>query len=241
MWRLGVVAGSVLALLLLVASMGDASSGHHGPEFKCPIRHSHPIAVDAQAQVYARPESLSPKPGGPYAPGGIFGCTYALGRSYLLGATPHSDPSGGGGVEVETLAGPLVAYTYRSSGPVQSGSLGNCGTRVYVRDLRDGRVLQDLLSGVQLQPHPPGDCEGVGPVRAIALKSDGAVAWIAWDLLRTVATGSLHPQYFDLYAADKTGERLVASGTEIDPSSLALAGSALYWTQGGKPMSTVLH
>ena len=144
-------------------------------------------------------------------------------------------------MEQETLAGPMVAYTYSSSGPVQSGPRGDCGMRVYVRDLRDGRVLHDLLSGVQLQPHPPGYCEGVGPVRAIALKSDGAVAWIASDFLRTVAAGSPYSQYFDLYAADKSGERLVAAGTEVDPSSLALGGSILYWTQGGKAMSALLH
>ena len=234
MWRLGVAAASVLASLWPVASVGDTSSGHR-PAPKCRLGHSHSIVADAQAQVYVGPESLSP-----YAPDGVFGCTYAYGRSYLLGALPHSDPSGAGGVEREKLAGPMVAFTESSSGPVQSGPLGNCGTRVYVQDLRDGRVLHDLLSGMQLQPHPPGYCEGVGPVTAIVLKSDGAVAWSTWDFLRTVATGSVHPQYFDLYAADKSGERLVASGTEIDPSSLALAGSTVYWTQGGKPMSTEL-
>jgi hypothetical protein len=40
---------------------------------------------------------------------------------------------------------------------------------------------------------------------------------------------------------DKNGSRLLASSTEIDPSSLALAGSTLYWTQGGKSMSSPLN
>jgi len=47
--------------------------------------------------------------------------------------------------------------------------------------------------------------------------------------------------YFDLYAFDKTGERLLASGVELEPASLALKGSLLYWTQDGKPFSAVLH
>ena len=47
--------------------------------------------------------------------------------------------------------------------------------------------------------------------------------------------------YYDLYALDSSGERLLASGTELAPSSLALAGSTLYWTQGGRPFSAGLE
>ena len=61
--------------------------------------------------------------------------------------------------------------------------------------------------------------------------------------------------YFDVYACDKSGTRLLASGTNVDPSSLALstgatgigvypssiAGSTLYWTQEGKQASSTLN
>ncbi len=77
---------------------------------------------------------------------------------------------------------------------------------------------------------------------AIVLKSDGAVTWTAYDFDRTLAPANLfYPPYYDLYAADKSGERLVASGTEVNPYSLALAGGTLYWTQGSKPMSAPLE
>ena len=95
---------------------------------------------------------------------------------------------------------------------------------------------------------------GVGNVVSIVVKSDGAVAWIADDYERS---GAAHgAEYFDVYAVDKkTGTRLSASGTNIDPSSLALSvtgtnigqgsrtapGSTLYWTQGGKPESAALN
>jgi hypothetical protein len=83
---------------------------------------------------------------------------------------------------------------------------------------------------------------GVGNVVAIVVKSDGAVAWIAEDYERTLGTGtpSVTP-YFDVEAVDKSGSRLLASGTDIDPSSLALAGNTLYWMQGGQPASAPLN
>lgn len=141
----------------------------------------------------------------------------------------------------EVLGGPMVAYVESWSGPPQYGLGGppDCGTRVYVRDLDSGRLMHDLPSGIKLQPHPSG-CEGVGPIEALVTKSDGAVAWIASDWLRRIALGLPYPRYFDLYAAEASGERLVASGTGISPRSLSLAGSTLYWTQEGKPMSATL-
>ena len=39
---------------------------------------------------------------------------------------------------------------------------------------------------------------------------------------------------------DAGGRALLASGTDIDSSSLALAGSTVYWTQGGVPLAAVL-
>ncbi len=193
------------------------------------------MVADGQAQVFVG-ELLY----GPLEPRDVFGCTYTHRRAYRLGPPPYSDPQGSGGVEHVTLAGSMVAYTESSSGPIESDA-GSGGTWVYVRDLRNGRLLHKLLSGIQLQPHPPGYSKGVGPVISVVLKSDGAVAWIAYDFLRTVASGSLHPSYFDLYAAEASGERLVAAGTEINPFSLALAGSTLYWTQGGRPFSAALN
>jgi hypothetical protein len=65
---------------------------------------------------------------------------------------------------------------------------------------------------------------------AIVVKSDGSVAWI-------VESSS----EYQVRAVDKSGSRVLSSGTNIDPHSLALAGSTLYWTQGGKPKSAMLN
>jgi len=66
----------------------------------------------------------------------------------------------------------------------------------------------------------------------MVLNSNGAVAWIATDDLRSESaehqTGH-EADYYDLYALDRSGERLLACGTGLD--SLAVAGSILYRTQ----------
>lgn len=74
---------------------------------------------------------------------------------------------------------------------------------------------------------------GNGQATEIVLKNNNAVAWI-------VQTNG-EPTIYEVHAVNKTGSRLLASGTDVDPSSLALAGSTLYWTQGGKPASAVLN
>ncbi len=98
---------------------------------------------------------------------------------------------------------------------------------------------------------------GVGSVVALVLKSDGSAAWIANDDGRTTHIGSTDEiPYFDLEAVNVSGKtRLLAAGTDIDPSSLALGsggsnigykginreGSTVFWTQAGKVFSAPLN
>jgi hypothetical protein len=152
-----------------------------------------------------------------------------------------------------TLTGSVVAYEeflttanrYTLEGAPVKASL-----RVIVRDLRTGRVLYDVPTGTP--PKPKEGSVGVGRIVAIVLKSDGSVAWIANDTERSATAKA---PYFDVYATDKSGTLLLAAGTDIDPSSLALsvgathlgyypdaiAGDAVYWTQGGQSFSTTLN
>lgn len=109
-----------------------------------------------------------------------------------------------------------------------------------------------IPTGVPLKPEPR--YVGVGQIVALVLKSDGSVAWIAEDYERSSKLYGVGAPYFDVYATDKAGTRLLASGTGIDPSSLALSvgdfgvngflrtvvGSTVYWAQGGKSESASL-
>jgi hypothetical protein len=195
---------------------------------KCSSGRSHVVVADAQAQIYEAPES-------PDLPEflSVFGCVYGRRKPYVLGI-PLGDESSSGsaGVTNEVLAGPIVAY---EKSLVQPGP-GFTSYIVFVRDLRNGRVLHKVPTGTALSPNP--NLVGAGSTTAIVVKGDGAVAWINETFLKS---GEKLVLGFEVHAVDSTGSRVLASGPEIERHSLALVGSTLYWMQGGKPMSAVLH
>lgn len=221
MWRFGVALGSVLVLLLAVASVSDAKSRHRTPP-RCPAGHPL-VAADARAEVY---EAFNP-----YGSLSIYGCAYNQRRSYTLGDPEECGGGGGGGgcagiwTATLMLAGTDVAFWEESQ---RSAPL-------IVRDLRTGRVLHKLRMGT-----PPLIEPDAGYATAIVVKSDGAVAWIVGHEF-VGPEGHGPPPVYEVEAADKTGRRLLATGSDIDFSSLALVGSTLYWTQGGKPVSASLN
>ena len=168
------------------------------------------------------------------------GCAYGSARSFRLGMT-HSNGNGAAiGTEHVTLNGVIVAYEAYATASRPVGSEQGY-FYVVVRNLRTGKLLDRVPTGVPLEPDRRH--VGVGPVKAMVVKADGAVAWIALDDKQSELNHHLsgHEDLsYDLYALDRNGERLLASGTELAPSSLALAGSTLYWTQGGRPFSAGL-
>jgi hypothetical protein len=234
------LAGSVvLAPLLLATTSVAIGAPHHKAVPKCSAGHPGVVATDAQAQVHTqrhlvrvpskvgdeifenRPETL--------------GCVFGQRRSYDLGPAVYCLEGAYGpecsGVRREVLAGTIVAYEQ-----VKTNCDPNCVWRVLVRDLRTGRLIHDDPTGTSTNPAYV-EREGVGPARAIVVKSNGSVAWLNFADLSTQPPGSV----YQVHVSDKTGSRLLASGTDIDPSSLALTGSTLYWTRAGKRFSAPLN
>jgi hypothetical protein len=161
--------------------------------------------------------------GGKAQPHEVFGCvpghrSYDLGR---IGGPVTQPPGATGGTLIRqlTIGGPMVAFQ------------DVLGEKMVVRDLRTGRFVVRESHGVH----------GFSAVEQIVVKSDGAVAWI----VRVNYGHGGNPIIWDVYAVDTSGNRLLAEGKEgldpIDPSSLTLAGSTLYWTQNGKPFSAPLN
>lgn len=206
-------------MLLVSAASPSTARVRHMTPMRCLPGHSHVTTADAQAQIYELPalfkypELLD-----------VYGCTYEHKRSYMLGPTPYGSSSGAGGVSHETLVGSIVAYDEVDNSP--------CCDHwwVLVRDLGDGHVLRRAPTGAPMRPEPLS--VGIGPAVAIVVKRDSSVAWI-------VETDQEEGKY-QFHAIDKSGSRVLASGPNIDPSSLALAGSTLYWTQGGQSFSASL-
>lgn len=207
--------------IVLTLSAAASAQGHRKAPAGCPPSGRHTvIAADAQAEVYGvrkNGESVEYR-----------GCVYGRSRSFEVGFIEECIGGGAcGGTRNVTLAGALVARERFVASQV-------LGTKwiIEVEDLRNGHVLHKVPTGTSESGDPK--IIGAGLTSAIVVKSDGAVAWIDENL---VAAGL----QYEVHVLDRSGERLLASGTDIAPRSLALAGSTLYWTQGGKPYSTTLN
>jgi hypothetical protein len=230
MRRIGIsVVASVAVMLALACTTAvGRTSGPQRPA--CPRAPAHLVVADAQAQVYlARQVIFEQGSHQPLRTIRVYrGCQLGAARSLLLGPAPSECGSSGCPPHLEdlTLAGTLVAFQRSTTSESSEGGSGEW--LVIVRDLRSGRVLRSVPTGTSTNPM----VRGAGPTTAIAVKKDGAVAWIV--------EASHEPNRYEVHAVDKSGSRLLASGADVDPSSLALAGSTLYWTQGGKAFSTGL-
>lgn len=246
--RIAIAAFPVLALLVMSGGANAARARHALPP-KC-APSSHTLLADAQAQVYAARE-------GSLKYLSIRGCAYGQRRSYIVAACGNGESATVCANESHvTLTGTVVASedAFQAEGHQVEKSIYE--SYVEVRDLRTGHALHHVPTGTPLKPESEYvKYVGVGPVIGLVLKSDGAVAWIAEDYERSATQHGVGATYFDVYASDKAGTRLLASGTNVDPSSLALSvgsvdvgghrrtivGGTLYWTQGGTQFSASLN
>jgi hypothetical protein len=242
-----IMLGTVLLTLAVVPAAGASTGrGTHKNPAKCAPRRQV-LFADAQAQVYyAREEDFF----------NIRACEYGQRGSVFVATCNREEGvvTCARGANI-TLAGSIVAYEYAISSYNKYLFEEKPFNKWYVevQDLRTGHVLHKVPTGAALKPEPRSI--GTGSVVKLVLKSNGSVAWIANDGQRTGSEPPPEVPYLNVYALDKTGIRLLAAGNGIDPASLALsdggvnasltgrpvAGSTLYWTQGGKAFSSSLN
>ena len=122
------------------------------------------------------------------------------------------------------VTGELSAYALQRCG-VDTGA-----TLVIVRRLSDGKQLRSFAATSTGLP------EGFQSVRSLALKSDGAVAWIG--LVSSVVG---RRRVIEVHKADANRAAVTLdSGPAVDPGSLRLHGSRLSWTHGTATRSATL-
>ncbi len=201
------------------------------------------LASGALAQVYsvgAAPPRLVGLQNGDRP---IYGCVYGHRGAWRLGAEPFDD--GGKYMNLDiygdrnvTLAGTFVAFESYVTGDWLCGFQFH----VVVEDLNTGKVLRREPVGTRAVPDPTSECGefGLGDATAIVVTADGAVAWVFQPIQSFVEAGLVAPGY-QVRVADANGSRVLAAGSDIDPSSLALGGGTLYWTQGGVARSAALR
>ncbi len=215
---------AIITALALSASTAAAATpakhDHMVAAPRCPRAHVALLAADTRAVVYKAPvtsEGLT---------GDIFACAYGARRSYDLGPTPEGGGGSAGfvGTGPFALAGTVIAYSVGEFYPS-----GHSFNEIVVRNLVNGAVIHKMPNGL---PGEPGDI-GSGETTAIVVKRDGSMAWIA----RTSEAFA----DVEVHSVDAAGSHVLAASSEIEPDSLALAGSTLYWTEGGKPFSVTLN
>ncbi|HEX3519597.1 MAG TPA: hypothetical protein VHT29_11255 [Solirubrobacteraceae bacterium] len=252
MRRLALLAFCALSLIS-TAQAASAAQARHRAVPSCPPAHAHVLLADPHAVVYTIVEHIK----GQYEVEtelATRGCVDGRKGSYKLAQERIPAPLEPGGLTRDfALNGTMVAYEESAALGDRYESLGT-EYHVVVRDLRTGRVLHDIPTGVPLRAPKPHETKvGVGNLVALVVTGDGAAAWIAEDYGRStsMSPGGL---FFDVYAVDSSGTRLLAAGTDIDPTSLALsagtmnltypqvvAGTTVYWTEAGKASSTPLY
>ena len=228
-------------LLLLGAAVPASGAGSSRKAIPtCPPAGAHVLLADAQAAIYTVHERLVMHfDGGGHEVQKVIatrGCVNSRKGSYKLGEEFVPTPTEvNGGIYRLALSGPIIAYEESFYGGNRySEGRGEESVEewhVVVRNLQTGSVLHKTPTGANEKDHPK--FVGDGPTTAIVVKADGAVAWIT-DTVQS-------ENRYQVHALDNTGERTLTVGSNINPNSLALAGSTLYWTQGGKSESAVLN
>jgi hypothetical protein len=221
----------VLVLVLfatLTSSSAPAAGIRHKVAPKCLPAHVHVLFADSQAAIYTIPATREE---GLIGTVQTWGCAYGRKSSYKIWEEDVQESTErNGGIHDLTLNGTMIAYevSLHEGTRYTEGEETVSEWHVIVRDLRTGRVLHKVPTGMPEPAHPK--LVGRGEAEGIVVKSDGAVAWIN------------NPEsQSEVHALDKSGERVLAVGSDIDPHSLALVGGTLYWTQGGNAMSAPLN
>jgi hypothetical protein len=152
----------------------------------------------------------------------VYGCANSGGRIYKLGQRRSCVAASL--VGTVKLARRLAAYSLDQCG-VDTGS-----TDVIVRRLSDGVQLHTFSA-----TSPPGP-ESYQQVDSLALKADGAVAWIGTG--SSILGGR---KLIEVRKADRGGETLLDSGAAVGTGSLRLHRSTLSWKHGGATRTATLH
>lgn len=215
---------TAIAAAALGVTTAPAAARRPHPAFRCTTQTGQTILADNQARIYATGR-------GTYA-----GCGYRARHAITLG---QIGSAGEAVVNLNNVV--LVGSVAALNQATQTAQAGYTFT-VSVFDLRRGRLLRSLPTGAPSASQLAFSslacyryCAGVGPTTALVLKTDGAAAWIVND------NQAPDTPTYKVVRADAAGSpTVVAAGADIDPTSLALGRSTLYWQQAGATHSSQL-
>jgi hypothetical protein len=204
-----------LALALVSAPVGEARKhGHRPKQAPCSLAGSKTVIATVGARLFTKTDSSRDTLS-------AYACLYSRNRRFLL-SVGDRDPVGSGDTTGRpALAGRYVAYV-----------LGHFdGSERYnpsFRGFPDQVVAINLSTAAEQRfPAVTGDSPSA-KVTDLALSKSGSFAWIG--------SGPVGNEVHRLDVGD-AADTVVDSGPDIQPGSLALASSTIYWTKAGNPAS----
>ncbi len=203
-------AGIVALVMLAACGSSAASPGTSPAPPRCGPPSATTLASSSQARVYS-------------SHAGVFGCSFAQGRSFRLGGSARSIR--GARAQPVALAGTDAGYGSSDFG------VDTVRTQVVVRRLTDDKRLADFPASRAV------GAESFQSVGSIAVKSDGAVAWIG--LVHSIGGRGV----IEVHAADASAgtDHVLDSGAQIVTPSLRLHGSTLTWQHGAATRHATLR
>jgi hypothetical protein len=75
-------------------------------------------------------------------------------------------------------------------------------------------------------------------IGGFVLRPNGSIAWMK---ATPSAPFGPHDYAVELHKREAGMESVLASGTDIDPQSLAIKGTRIFWMQAGQPRTAELH
>jgi hypothetical protein len=218
------VLGGALAAVLLAAGgasgVASAKTGHHS----IPCHLGKPVASSPEARVLSYRANL-------------YACMTGARRARWF--TPanrgfFNDPE----IPTTLMSGHWIVFNTTAE--------GHCvDTSVNLADARSGIVWhRSLPAGYGHDSSPANGCIGFGrgPLTAVAVREDGAMAYINGPGDRdgvAPADEGTHDTY-EIMLSDWTGQRSVATGAGIDPAHITIVGDLVTWTQDGEQRTALL-
>jgi hypothetical protein len=209
-----------LLALLMVGALGVPPASDAARRSKCEPKRSTTILATGSARIFAmtkrRGEAVERR---------VFGCLYRKNKRYLLS---ELDDDGyyatGAQTAFPLLLGRRVAYVSVEVDTARSKYMaGSPAPSVRIVSLRNGRLIRNATLP-----------ENVG-VSDFDASPSNAMAWIE----------AAYPPYggtpsYRVSKLDAAGQTLLDAGAGVSGDSLAISGSAVYWTSGGMPHSATL-
>ena len=202
-----------LALVLVTVPAGEAKQRRH-KQAACSLSGSKTVMATAEARLFTKVDrrrgTLSE-----------YACLYSRNRRFLLSVGDMAPGGSGDTTGLPALAGPYVAYVL---GHFDDSERYNPEFKGFPNQV----VAINLSTAAELRFPAAAGSSPAAKVSDLVLSASGSFAWIG--------SGSAGNEVHRLDVGD-AADTVVDSGPAVQPGSLALAGSTVYWTTATGPAS----